>query len=62
MRSHGMPDFPDANSPGGPSPSGINGNSPAVQAALKACQHLLPKDGISSAQPSIAGAGPSASG
>jgi hypothetical protein len=46
MRSHGVPDFPDlgqsAQSPGPGNSAAINPNSPQVQAALSACQHLLP--------------------
>jgi hypothetical protein len=45
VRSHGEPDF--ARGPGGQSPAlgnkgAINPNSPQFQAALAACQHLLP--------------------
>lgn len=46
MRSHAVPNFPDP-SPGGGfpmigGPDGINMNSPAFQAAQKACQKLMP--------------------
>jgi|ERR1700691_2244090 len=62
MRSHGVKNFADPNSPGVLGASGINGNSPAVQAAIKACQHLLPSGGIPPAQPGVGGAGSSISG
>jgi len=43
VRGHGVPDFPD---PGQGTQSakgaGVNPDSPQVQAALSACQHLLP--------------------
>jgi len=46
MRSHGVPNFPDFGSSGqSPAPgnsAAINPNSPQFQAALTACQHLLP--------------------
>jgi hypothetical protein len=46
MRSHGVPNFPDfgqsAQSPGAGNGGAINPSSPQVQAALSACQHLLP--------------------
>jgi hypothetical protein len=38
MRSHGVPNFPDPNASGGLSLTGINPNSPALKAALQACQ------------------------
>jgi hypothetical protein len=44
VRSHGVPDFNpglDGQSPA-PGNSGINPDSPQFQAALTACQHLLP--------------------
>jgi hypothetical protein len=51
MRSHGVPDYPDPNSQGGFSaPKGqarsdLDLNSSRFQAALKACNKLLPKGG-----------------
>jgi hypothetical protein len=49
MRSHGVPKFPDPNFQSGDGVtlmfgknSGINPNSPAFQAAQKACQDLIP--------------------
>ena len=46
VRSHGVPTFPDfgqsAQSPAPGNSGPINLNSPQVQAALSACQHLLP--------------------
>jgi hypothetical protein len=48
MRSHGVQNFPDANSKGGimiDSKSGINPDSPQFQAAQKACQKLAPNGG-----------------
>jgi hypothetical protein len=48
MRSHGVPNFPDPNARGdltiGPS-SGINPGSAKFQAALRACQKVLPNGG-----------------
>ena len=38
MRAHGVPNFPDPNASGGLSLGGVNRNSPAVKAALQACQ------------------------
>jgi hypothetical protein len=48
MRSHGVPNFPDPGAGGGVqinSSSGINPQSPAFQAAQKACAKLLPFGG-----------------
>lgn len=48
MRSHGVPNFPDANANGGiaiDASSGIDPNSPQFQAAQKACQKLAPDSG-----------------
>jgi hypothetical protein len=46
VRSHGVPNFPDpGQGPQSPAPGrggAVNLNSPQVQAALSACQHLLP--------------------
>jgi len=46
MRSHGVPNFPDLGQGGQSPPPGnsapLNPNSPQFQAALTACQHLLP--------------------
>lgn len=47
MRSHGVPDFPVPQPDGHASPApskgtGINPTSPRFQAALRACQHVLP--------------------
>jgi hypothetical protein len=46
MRSHGVPNFPDLGqsdqSPAPGNSAAINPNSPQFQAALTACQHLLP--------------------
>jgi hypothetical protein len=55
MRSHGEPTFPDPNAAGGGfqltgngkfririGPRGTNGESPAFQAAISACQNLFP--------------------
>lgn len=48
MRAHGLPNFPDPGAGGGlqftPS-SGMNPQSPAVQAAQKACRKLMPGGG-----------------
>jgi hypothetical protein len=53
MRAHGVPNFPDPNSQGaiqvGPS-SGIDKGSPKFQAALQACQKVLPNSGRPSPQ------------
>jgi hypothetical protein len=59
MRSHGASALPDPASTGRFNPSGVSGGSPAEQAAVKACQHLLPKGAISSARQRITGAPPS---
>jgi hypothetical protein len=43
MRSHGVPNFPDPTLNGlDLNGSGINPTSPQFQAAIRACQHLLP--------------------
>ena len=47
MRSHGVPGFPDPPASGQATPAaskgaGINPNSPQFQAAVRACQHVLP--------------------
>jgi hypothetical protein len=46
MRGHGVPNFPDpgqsAPSPAQGKAGAVNPSSPQVQAALSACQHLLP--------------------
>lgn len=44
MRSHGKPDFPDPK-PGGGVPMIADPNDPQLQAAEKACAHLLPNGG-----------------
>lgn len=38
IRAHGVPNFPDPNASGVIPQSGINPNSPAMKAALRACQ------------------------
>jgi hypothetical protein len=50
MRSHGVPSFsdPHAVSGGVVNQIGVNPESPAFQAAQKACQHLMPGGGGSS--------------
>jgi hypothetical protein len=48
MRSHGLPNFPDANANGGiaiDASSGVDPSSPVFQAAQKACQKLAPGGG-----------------
>ncbi len=45
MQTHGVPSFPEPNSQGVASGSGINPNSPGFQAAQKDCDHLLPNGG-----------------
>jgi len=43
MRSHGVPDFPDASAGGGfEIPAGLNTQSPAYTAARQMCTKLLP--------------------
>jgi hypothetical protein len=47
MRGHGVPGFPDPpasgqSAPAAPKTSGINASSPRFQAAVSACQHVLP--------------------
>jgi len=46
VRGHGVPNFPDPGQKGQSQPPGnggaVNLDSPQVQAALSACQHLLP--------------------
>lgn len=47
MRSHGVPDFPDPSATGQSTPAssqgaGINPNSPQFQAAVSACEQMLP--------------------
>jgi hypothetical protein len=44
MRSHGVPGFPDPgqNLPAAAKGTGLNPNSPVFQAAVKACQSVLP--------------------
>lgn len=54
MRSHGVPNFPDPNSNGAiafNAQKGTSGNlnSPRMQSADKACRHLLPNGGQTSA-------------
>jgi hypothetical protein len=53
MRAHGVPNFPDPSSNGsiqvGPS-SGVDKGSPKFQAALQACQKVLPNGGRPSPQ------------
>lgn len=58
MRSHGVPNFPDPNSPGGGfhvfssggainfSGSALNSQAPAFQHAQTTCQHLVAPNGI----------------
>jgi hypothetical protein len=62
MRSHGVANFPGPASQGGASTGGATGNSPALPAAIKACQHLLPNGGVAPAQPGMPGAGSAISG
>jgi hypothetical protein len=38
MRTHGVPNFPDPTASGAIPPGSVNPNSPAVKAALQACQ------------------------
>lgn len=49
MRSHGVPNFPDAPGPNGAGgrtwKSAFQNTSPAFAAADRACQHLLPSGG-----------------
>ena len=50
MRSHGVSDFPDPSADGSlriqrTGPNGVNPQSPAFQAAQKACGHYLPLKG-----------------
>lgn len=42
MRSHGVPDWPDPLPQGGFPRTGVGGNSPQADSAMRACQHLLP--------------------
>jgi hypothetical protein len=55
MRSHGVPNLPDPRSGGGgiqiPDGSSINPQSPAFQAALRACARFLPGGGPGSHRP-----------
>jgi len=53
LRAHGVPDFPDptTSSTGGMIfvlPGGIDQNSPTFQAAMTACQRLMPSGGYAS--------------
>lgn len=55
MRAHGLPKFPDPDSHGGISltpGSGLNPQSPAFQAAQKACRPKLPGGGPGTIRPS----------
>jgi hypothetical protein len=45
MQTHGVPNFPEPNSQGVASASGINPGSSSFQAANKDCSHLLPNGG-----------------
>jgi hypothetical protein len=45
MRSHGVPNFPDPTTSPHAFKSALSTNSPAVQSAATACQHLLPNGG-----------------
>jgi len=38
IRAHGVPNFPDPNASGVIPPTAVNPNSPAMKAALQACQ------------------------